>query len=360
MRSYGLDVARCLAITFVVGVHTVSHLHTKEIVYAWYLANLGVDLFFALSGFLIGGIIIDLLEKGQGTLTPGAAFFFLMRRWFRTLPLYFVILFVNILLGKYLYRNLDDFPMQYLIFTQFFTSPESTFFGESWSLCVEEWFYLSFAVLLCTFSVMNNQRTSSLRAKLLAFTCSYILVITVVRLYWSNHNFGVFITTLYRLDAIAYGVLSVILFRCYNVQSKRKLLALLSIVLVAAGSFLYIQKYEVGNFHIIAYSCSGLGLALMVGLFQIYETKLKRITPNRLIIFISKISYSLYLSNVLILGLMSHFLYQYQGTIVEFLLAVSVTLGVSTFTYKFIEMPFIRYRDKILPRVVDAPVHNLA
>ncbi|HEX7914772.1 acyltransferase family protein, partial [Rudaea sp.] len=86
-RRFGLDAWRALAILLVlVGHASFWFLPLTRELDVWYsLAFLGVELFFVLSGFLIGGILIDKFRSGSFHLRQ-----FWIRRWLRTLPNYFL------------------------------------------------------------------------------------------------------------------------------------------------------------------------------------------------------------------------------------------------------------------------------
>jgi peptidoglycan/LPS O-acetylase OafA/YrhL len=86
-RVYGLDVFRAVAILFVLIGHSFENAKIlPEIKVFGRLGIVGVELFFVLSGFLIGSIIMRLIdEKRFHTLGDISAFW--KRRWLRTLPL---------------------------------------------------------------------------------------------------------------------------------------------------------------------------------------------------------------------------------------------------------------------------------
>jgi peptidoglycan/LPS O-acetylase OafA/YrhL len=95
----------------------------------------GVSIFFVLSGFLIGGI---LLKQYSEPPSKKLLIDFWMRRWMRTLPNYFLIL----ILLCVLHTLLDaEFKIQntgrYFIFSQNLFQKHPRFFPEAWSLSVE-------------------------------------------------------------------------------------------------------------------------------------------------------------------------------------------------------------------------------
>src|SRR3954451_24714128 len=94
-RNLGLDLVRAAAISLVVVAHfggTVIFWSGHEMTSALGSTGFfGVELFFALSGFLIGGLLLDIIERDPGL---GAWGRFMVRRWLRTLPLYLLWLAV--------------------------------------------------------------------------------------------------------------------------------------------------------------------------------------------------------------------------------------------------------------------------
>jgi len=105
----------------------------------------GVELFFVLSGFLIGNIFIKkYLEEDFGMKS---IIEFWKNRWFRTLPAYFVVLAIIILVFYIKEGRLPHFT-KYIFFIKTFLLPQSGIFPEAWSLAVEEWFYLSMPVFV--------------------------------------------------------------------------------------------------------------------------------------------------------------------------------------------------------------------
>jgi peptidoglycan/LPS O-acetylase OafA/YrhL len=138
-RLPGLDLLRAIAILWVMYYHAlVLGLSAPNDVarFGW----MGVDLFFALSGFLIGGQLFKPAALGR-KLEPGA---FYARRLFRTLPAYLVVLALYFAVPMFRERPGLGPLWQYLTFTQnlFVDFYRAKAFSHVWSLCVEEQFYL--------------------------------------------------------------------------------------------------------------------------------------------------------------------------------------------------------------------------
>ena len=155
-RIFGLDLLRTLAIVGVVIGHGKPILGAADTEFPWIPLGDGVDMFFVLSGYLIGGILISEFVV-PGKLGLRELFHFLQRRWFRTLPNYYLILGVNVLFAYlgWSMGNLDFFSWKFLCFTQNLNWHFEGFFWESWSLAVEEWFYLTFPLLVLCLSILG-------------------------------------------------------------------------------------------------------------------------------------------------------------------------------------------------------------
>src|SRR5262249_10922056 len=115
------------------------------------LGGHGVDLFFCLSGWLLGKQLCDEFKK-TGTIEVRR---FWLRRWMRTLPAYFAVLLAT--MAQAIIHGKLSFCLQFFVFLQTYVGT-MPFFGVSWSLCVEEYFYLFVAPLLFVFCRHRNLR----------------------------------------------------------------------------------------------------------------------------------------------------------------------------------------------------------
>jgi len=174
----------------------------------------GVDLFFVLSGFLIGGILLDSREA------PNYFRVFYTRRFFRIIPLYAALLacvyiFVEVATPKaidtYGWGLFDRHSfLPYLFFLQNFSMAASnyiTFMGVTWSLAVEEQFYLVMPFLIRVFS----------KRRLLWLIAAGICAAPVTRVMasrlWLGHPLASYLLTPCRMDALLFGVVGAYLVR---------------------------------------------------------------------------------------------------------------------------------------------------
>ena len=106
-RIFGLDLMRAVAILMVLSSHLLWIYPPNNGIISQVFqlfGYLGVEIFFVLSGFLIGRIVYRLYLQDDFTIS--SVLYFLKRRWFRTLPNYYLVLLINILIFKHiLYRR---------------------------------------------------------------------------------------------------------------------------------------------------------------------------------------------------------------------------------------------------------------
>jgi peptidoglycan/LPS O-acetylase OafA/YrhL len=237
-----LDGLRGLAVTSVVAFHysllgppPTDHPIGAEHFYAWWrggaaLGWSGVDLFFVLSGFLIGGILLDARDSPSYYKT------FYARRFFRILPLYYLWIFgylflmftmrglLTVFLRDPVERAVDGGVFWLFAFVQNVTYAGYATLGwawlsPTWSLAVEEQFYVISPLLI-----------RRLTKRALAVTmCSVVLLAPLARLWVHFHlpTYSVNLDLAYtllpcRADALAIGVLMALLWRN---QSFRKWLS---------------------------------------------------------------------------------------------------------------------------------------
>ena len=156
-RQAGLDIFRSIAILVVVLGHGLPLLQAANTAFPYIPLPDGVEMFFVLSGFLIGQILLRVPVFDTTNLLH-----FWSRRWLRTLPAYYVILILNIVLSKVhlIGSSADAITWHFWVFTQNLAWHFQGFFWESWSLAVEEWFYLLFPLIACllTYSLRLSSR----------------------------------------------------------------------------------------------------------------------------------------------------------------------------------------------------------
>ncbi|HEY4022711.1 MAG TPA: glycosyltransferase 87 family protein [Pseudonocardiaceae bacterium] len=156
-RFPALDGLRAIAALLVVLFHNEG----PDILQGW----IGVQVFFVLSGFLITTLLLR-EESRSGRVNLGN---FYLRRAFRILPVYFLVLFVTagalLIGGQFTHDPLGrQFPL-YLVFLNEFGSGGS--FGQSWTLGIEQKFYLIWPLLAFSTIIFRRLATPGRRTTLI-------------------------------------------------------------------------------------------------------------------------------------------------------------------------------------------------
>jgi peptidoglycan/LPS O-acetylase OafA/YrhL len=203
-RIVGLDTLRAVAIALVlVYHHAVVIPGPSSLGVLSQIGWSGVDLFFVLSGYLIGNQILGAFARGE-RFSPGT---FFARRLLRTLPNYYAVLAVYWLLPSLLAGS-DTAPLwRFLTFTQNLDLKYGQTFTHSWSLCIEEQFYviLPFAVM----AIAGFRR--SVRLGWMVLAAAILAGMTARGLAWANSghtafNQEVYYSSFTRLDELLPGV----------------------------------------------------------------------------------------------------------------------------------------------------------
>lgn len=346
-RNFGLEIARATAACLVLTVHLVGNFLRIEMGTAWYLACLGVDIFFVLSGFLIGNILLQSIDPGTGQFSFGQLKRFYIRRWLRTVPLYYFVLLVNVAAGYFIFRNTGGFSFRFLFWTHNFTGRPPAFFGESWSLAVEEWFYFVYPLGMILFLRICKNLYSYPKV-LLAYTLLFLLAGNMLRLTQLGDTYHEYNILVCRIDAIAYGVLLAVLdkfFLARFFRRKFRLCGAAGLALVVAGVYIFLVK-DARIPYLLYYPLVGTGIAGLLVFMK--QARFAMAGPfRRLVSRISNLSYSIYLNNLVIIYLVMRLLPAHP--LVQLLVALVLVLLVSQFTYKAVELRFIGFRDAYFP-----------
>lgn len=254
-RNYGLDVIRSFAILMVVASHCTYFLVDDSkntiILIIRILGAVGVDLFFLLSGFLIGGILLKLMENNQTQFSDLIIFW--KRRWFRTLPNYFLILILNIIivliLGEYLPKDI----LLFFPFLQNFSSAHPDFFTEAWSLSIEEYAYLILPLIF--YGLLYFFRGLRAKQVFLWGTIGVISILFLIkfRFYaqqsitsYSDWSLTFRKVVLYRLDAIYLGFLLIYLVRQHTDFFKKwKIMMLFLGTVIFTATHYLIYEFQI-------------------------------------------------------------------------------------------------------------------
>ncbi len=360
-RAYGLDILRALAILFVVIGHGALLLPESYKAFHRWIVFDGVTIFFVLSGFLIGNILIRQLEKYQ--LNLKLLMHFWLRRWFRTLPNYFLILLLLIGLHQIYHPEvqLAEFK-RYFLFLQNFDRPHPPYFPEAWSLSIEEWFYLITPILL--FLIIRVFRLSVQNAVLLVG--GGILIFSLILRWYRFHEMEISTQVQWasyfrkqvitRLDSLMLGILAAYTqkYAANFWHSRKNVMFAIGVLifLLIKGLFLFEVINPLGSYNAIwSFFISSLATALLLPFLSLLEKGKGWIYRN--ISRISLISYSMYLINLslvqgFILPVIDWEKWVTNPELIPFLNYGSfwlITIFGSVLLYKYFEIPLTSLRD---------------
>ena len=376
-RIIGLDVLRSIAIILVMLMHSgsmflplakltlIGNIVGKLLAIIIPVGYLGVELFFVLSGYLIGSILIKLFSDNKKPIFKEIKQFWI-RRWLRTLPNYYFVLLINYVVFVFI-LNSYPFNWKYLFFIQNFISVQPSFFRESWSLAVEEWSYFLLPIIMFVCFVLFKK--SSSKFLILLSICLIILLSFCVKFAFLFTNFHQFIpfdeqlrkVVLFRLDAIMYGFLMawwMHYFSSFFLKHKIIFLLLGLFFLVILVWYFYINgnfelDNQTSNFIIVFINrmfwipLVGVSFSFMIPFFATLISFNNNIL-NTVFMFISKISYSLYLIHFPVYALIFFkklpFL-NIQQSLYNIMSYFTVCFVIAYLLYRFWELPFLKWRD---------------
>lgn len=351
---------RALAILFVVIGHGNNLLVDKINIIIEHSIFDGVSMFFVLSGFLIGGILLRLLNSYD--INFRSLLNFWIRRWLRTLPAYFTVMILLATLSFFFVSDFDFSSLKkYPFFLQNFYTVQPDFFPESWSLSVEEWFYIIIPAILFTLSILFR---IPVKKSFLIIILSVIILSIAFRYvrysHLSMHTMKIWETefrnqVITRLDSIMYGLLGAYIYYYFiNFWTSKKY------ILLAAGiiTLLILKTLEI-------YQLNGFGLYFYVFYFSVESLISFLILPYlslltsgngiiyKLITYISIISYSMYLVNLSLVQIWMLKIMKILNPpgvsyiLVNYSLYWLFTIASAFIIYKCIEKPIMDLRNKI-------------
>lgn len=320
----------------------------------------GVELFFVLSGFLIGKILFHSYVEQDFTFQ--IAFRFLKRRWFRTLPIYFLVLLLNVVIALIIGLSLSDIGYYFFFFQNFATTMKS-FFPESWSLSVEEFAYLliPFALLLTSFLIQPKNKSKRFISVVLMLILVFVMSKIIYHFTTSNTtleqwNISLKEVVIYRIDSILIGIAAAWLSLNYAEFWKRNKTKFaffgcvcIGLMYVGVGYFrILIDSYPF-FWNVLYLPITSITFALFLPFLSQWQAAPKWFSKP--VTFVSVVSYSVYLLHYsIVLQLLKYIIntthfssLQLHGFTIGYLV---LTFFLSFLLHKYYEKPMMNLRDK--------------
>jgi peptidoglycan/LPS O-acetylase OafA/YrhL len=339
MRIPSLDGLRAISIALVLTTHLAGSRHflsADTVAHAGDLGNLGVRVFFVISGYLITRLL--LIELGKTRTISLRAFY--ARRFLRIFPAFYVFVAVLTVLAAVGFLDMDRSDFVHAVtYTMNYHVTEHFAVRHLWSLSVEEQFYLLWPVTLALLGVRRS----------LWALVGVLAAVPVIRLvlYSAIPGHDELIRTSFETvcDALATGcVLAIVMPRLsgqawFTRLVRHPLFALLPAAIVLAN----LQSGHPKAFFLVCIPFMNVAIAVLIARYIEHpDLPAARVLNTRVFVTIGIASYSLYLWQEL-------FLIQFrppQSMVQVFPLNLLMAMACAAGSYLLVEQPFLRLKGR--------------
>src|ERR1022692_857343 len=300
--------------------------------YGW----MGVDLFFVLSGFLITGILID---------TRQSKFYFrnfYARRCLRILPLYYAVLFFMFVVVPFLRPSIGStviarsspwwaYPIYLQNFLVYHSAGAAGPLGVTWSVAIEEQFYLVWAVVVRRCSCAQLRRIAA------AVTC----ISPVLRLYLSHHHVDLYTNVFCRLDGLMAGGLLALFVRSTTLPATRFLKAAWLVFFMTVPLIFVTEAFQARWLTLSLTSAASTALIYL----SLFETRrwFRGTLTNRWLVYTGTISYGLYLLHKIPFDVVQLLQFD-RHPLSALLIGLGASYIMAILSWSLLERPFLRLK----------------
>lgn len=350
-RLRELDFIRGMAIIAVMGIH--FHTVNTGSTLVWLLeyplktfGREGVTLFFTLSGFLVGGVLMRELAE-RGTIDARR---FIIRRMFKIWPAYYALILFHAIVGRH---PRDSFLLQNVVHLQNYLGSS---IAQTWSLAVEEHFYLLLPpALLLAARLRLGPRT------LLCLLCAACLLVLAARsaAVSAGEIQAAYVYTHYRVDSLLFGVMLAILYWLlpghYRKLATRR--AWLMLAVAALLVWLVFLQDEITVEESIGFTIQSIGFSALIVLVLEHSGRLRDTLPYRWVAWVGLYSYGIYLwhtiarepGKIFINTALAYGVPPVTTWAMAVVLQFAIAICAGYLTTRAVEFPFLRLRDAVFP-----------
>lgn len=342
-----LDAVRGMAILLVIVHNTNANFPGLHLQAMFQNGWAGVDLFFVLSGFLITKILLDSKQSGDSLRN------FYARRCLRIWPLYYCLIFFMFVIVPHIRPSESAMIFAprsspwwaYPLFLQTFLVPHPSSatgpLGVTWSLAVEEQFYLIWPW------IVRYSSAKRLRQLAIAVICASPLL----RLAFTLKGVEFYANSFCRLDGLMAGALLALVVRSHNFDPSRYLKAAwVSLALTAPLVVLITSARAQWMNH----SFSVLASLAFVYLSLFSTGRLRQLMTNRALVYTGTISYGLYLLHKLPFDAVQAFHLSPNPLLMP--VCVIASFALAALSWNLLESPFLSLKRFFVPAPVKVEV----
>ena len=352
-RIFGLDFLRAFAIFCVVQGHAERILFDTPLDrFTDMPVPHGVDIFFVITGFLIGRSFINHLERNDNRISRSKTLTFYTRTALRILPNYLFILLVNYALVQLnvIEGDTHTFPLwRFATFTQNLFTPFWGFYWESYSLPVQWWFYVFFPLLLSLLCLFAKPKRFIPWLCLFFILASIAFRLSVADQVHDHFGWDIWIrkTVASRTDNIYIGVLAAWVMHYHPKLWERCAIPCFILgLLTFAATRIFPRTPGTFYYDALYLTISAFAIAMWFPLLTRWKTY--KTLAGGFVARLSVLSYAMFLTNLLLLQVLEtsfpQFLSRYKIAYPSYWLLVFVAAYL---LYVLVEKPFARLRDKI-------------
>lgn len=345
-----LDSVRAFAILTIVLSHVSNWVPQMpaNIAFILYAGQFGVELFFALSGYLIGRSLLSEYFKHRSVNIAR----FLAKRATRIVPPYLIILIIYSL-GSYFLEG-EKFQTEYIFLIQNYLY-EMPYFFASWALCIEMHFYIILPFLYIFLDRFIFKLGKPLSIITVTFICLFPLISRALALenIVAPMPWGFYSTATHlHYDAIAYGVLAAyISHKRFPILNKLNgITALFACVLLAVSTVsIHLLNYQLEY----EFAPMVVGLLSAIAILCLAEGPQYNLSSNGTVKLLAKTSFSIYLAHGIALHAVNiglRYLVFLDSTPSRFMLMTTASIASGFLFYGLIEKSLDTKRDELLAK----------
>ena len=356
VRNNKLDVLRGVAVLLVLFRHLTLETHDNSFINLVFLGMrrigwIGVDIFFVLSGYLV----TRLLWREQSSLGKANVLRFIKRRSLKIFPLFYLLILGSLVLNTQ-HRQIDYKNL--LVELVFVQSYFDGLWSHTWSLSVEEHFYLLIASMFAVATLSGTRNPHKLLLPLITLAVLSFGLRSYVSLTNMDYSFHTHISASYlRFDGLALGAITAITTWRKNkvaaqITSRLKWLTIISTAVFTPYLVFHSQETSIVvrtiGFLLVAVLTSTL--IVTITLCPVENQNQNRTSLSTIVARIGVDSYATYLLHVPLFEVINSLtLDRFLPNWLVGTISIAIAMFAGRFVTQLVDQPLLRFRDRLCP-----------